>query len=263
MLSALIRDIKPHWIFHLAAHGAYSSQTGVQQMIQTNFIGTVNLVEASLKSGFEAFVNVGSSSEYGFKDHAPSEKDYLEPNSHYAVTKAAATLFCRYTAQAQGAPLVTLRLYSVYGPWEEPTRLMPTMIMRGLQGDLPPLVNPEITRDLVYVDDVMDACLLAVTQADQEQGAVYNIGMGTELSMGQIVAAIRRILNIQSEPQWGSMPNRRWDTSVWRADNKYTREALGWRPQYDFNRGFEKMLGWFRDNPDMLKFYQHHRALPA
>lgn len=263
MLTALIREIKPNWIFHLAAYGAYSSQTDFHRMIQTNFIGTVNLVEACLKTGFEAFVNFGSSSEYGFKDHAPSEKEYIEPNSHYAVTKASATLFCRYMAQTQDMHLVTLRLYSIYGPWEEPTRLIPTMIMRGLQGELPPLVNQDIARDLVYIEDVTNACLLAATIANQERGAVYNIGTGMQISMRQIVENIRNILNIHAEPQWGSMPDRRWDTSVWLADNKSAHEALSWQPQYDFYKGFEETVRWFRENPDMVKFYQLHRDLPV
>ena len=109
-LTAVVGRIKPDWVFHLAVHGAYSSQTNLHQMVQTNIIGTINLVEACLKTGFEAFVNTGSSSEYGYKDHAPSETEWLEPNSHYALTKASATLFCRYTAQSQGIHLSTLRL---------------------------------------------------------------------------------------------------------------------------------------------------------
>ncbi len=110
-LDKVVGAIRPDWIFHLAAHGAYSWQNDLAQIVQTNFIGTINLVEACLKTGCAAFVNTGSSSEYGFKTHAPSENEWLEPNSYYAVTKASATMFCRYTAQSRGAHLPTLRLY--------------------------------------------------------------------------------------------------------------------------------------------------------
>src|SRR5689334_21363314 len=102
VLSRVLATIRPDWIFHLAAYGAYSSQTDLYRIVETNFLGTINLVEACLPGGFDAFVNTGSSSEYGFKDHAPPEHDWLEPNSHYAVAKASATLFCRYTAQSKG-----------------------------------------------------------------------------------------------------------------------------------------------------------------
>src|SRR5574341_2110821 len=100
-LERVVESIRPDWIFHLAAHGAYPSQTDLRRMVQTNINGTINLAEACLKVGFESFVNTGSSSEYGFKHHPPSESECLEPNSYYAVSKAAATLFCRYAAQRQ------------------------------------------------------------------------------------------------------------------------------------------------------------------
>ena len=111
-------------------------------MLAVNMLGTVNLLTACLEVGFTGFVHTGSSSEYGFKDHAPREDEYLEPNSDYAVTKAAATLYCRQIAVDRGVNVTTLRLYSAYGPWEEPTRLVPTLIAKGLGGEIPELVSP-------------------------------------------------------------------------------------------------------------------------
>lgn len=253
-LSKLVNTIHPDWIFHLAVYGAYSSQTDIHQMTQTNIVGTMNLVEACVKTGFEAFVNTGSSSEYGYKDHAPSETEWLEPNSHYAVTKASATLFCRYTGQSQNVHIPTLRLYSVYGPYEEPTRLMPTLIQKGLRGELPPLVNPVIVRDYVYVEDVVDAYLLAATHPHQEPGVVYNVGTGTQTSLREVVAVARRVMSIPVEPAWGTMPNRQWDTTVWVADSRKIQTELGWQPRYTFKQGFRVMVDWFRDNPVIWNF---------
>src|SRR5207247_2954820 len=121
-LPQVVRQIRTDWVFHLAVHGAYSWQTDLGQMVRTNILGTINLVGACVATGFEGFVNTGSSSEYGFKDHAPAETEALQPNSHYAVTKASATLFCRYTAESRRLRLPPLRLSSIYGPWEEPGR---------------------------------------------------------------------------------------------------------------------------------------------
>jgi len=258
MLTIAVRRIQPDWIFHLAAYGAYSSQTDLHKMVQTNVVGTVNLFEACLKVGFEAFINTGSSSEYGFKDHAPSEKEWLEPNSHYAVTKASATLFCRYTAQFKNVHLVTLRLYSVYGPYEEPMRLIPTLILHGLRGELPPLVNPNVVHDFIYIDDVIEAYVLAASVSGQEPGAIYNVGTGVQTAMGEVVKTARQVLEIDVEPNWGSMPNRHWDTHVWLADNKKIREELGWYPKYNFEQGFRLMLNWFHSNPKMIDFYQQY-----
>jgi len=75
-LRGVVRRIRPDWVFHLAASGAYSWQTDVAQMVRTNIVGTINLVEACLQAGFETFINTGSSSEYGFKRTAPTETEW-------------------------------------------------------------------------------------------------------------------------------------------------------------------------------------------
>ncbi len=259
-VARVVDRVRPEWVFHLAAYGAYSSQSDLGLMAQTNVIGTMNVVQACLRSGFEAFVNTGSSSEYGYKGYAPAETEWLEPNSYYAVTKAAATLFCRYTAQAEGVHLPTLRLYSVYGPFEEPTRLMPSLIVPGLSGELPPLVDPDIARDYVYVEDVCDAFLFAATQSKQELGAIYNVGTGTQTSLRELIALARGILPISVKPQWGSMPSRLWDTATWVADSRKIQRNLGWRPHYGLESGFRSMVDWFQDNPERLAFYHSQQA---
>lgn len=261
-LSTVVERIRPDWIFHLAAYGAYSSQMNIHKMIQTNITGTVNLVEACLKTGFDSFVNTGSSSEYGFKGYAPSETDWIEPNSNYAITKASATLFCRYIAMSRHTRLVTLRLYSVYGPYEDPTRLIPTLIVRGLQGELPLLVQPNVARDYVFIEDVDDAYMIAVSKDEKEFGAIYNIGTGIETSLLKVVENTRVAMRIAVEPQWGSMPNRSWDTAVWLADNRRAREKLGWHPKYTFEQGLLRTIEWFRGNQDMTGFYQTHQDVP-
>lgn len=253
-LAALVAGIRPDWVFHLAAHGAYPSQTDAREMMRTNVLGTMNLVEACLKTGFDAFVNAGSSSEYGFKDHAPGEDETLEPNSDYAVTKASATLYCRHVARQHRVPLSTLRLYSVYGPYEEPSRLLPTLIVRGLNGELPRLVNPDIARDYVQVDDVCGA-FISAAEGKCEPGAVFNVGTGAQTSIRQVVEVARRMLDLAVEPQWGSMPDRSWDSAVWVADHRRITKALGWKPTHSFEEGFRAMLDWFRIHPRVLDHY--------
>ena len=245
-VTRVVSEIRPEWIFHLAAHGAYSWQTDLEQMVLTNIRGTINLVNACLQTGFEAFVNTGSSSEYGFKDHAPAENELPEPNSHYAVTKAAATMFCRYTAQSRGVHLPTLRLYSVFGPYEDPGRLLPTLIQRGLEGELPPLVDPDVARDFVYVDDVVEACLLVARVRPRELGAIYNVGTGAATTLREVVDVARRVMHISAEPVWNTMPKRSWDTNVWVSDNRKIRSELHWQNRNNFETGFRLMFDWFR-----------------
>jgi nucleoside-diphosphate-sugar epimerase len=251
-----VRRVKPEWIFHLAAHGAYSWETDLDRIVATNLVGTVNLVRACLRTGFEAFVNAGSSSEYGFKKRAPSERAWVEPNSHYAVTKVAATHFCRLTAVQERVKIATLRLYSVFGPWEEPGRLLPTIIAHGLAGRLPPLVDPRIARDYVYVDDVCEAFVRAAAKPHPEPGPVFNVGTGRQTTLRQVVDVTRRVLDVRAKPQWGSMPNRRWDTSTWVSDPRAIRRALGWAPRYTFERGFRQMVAWMRADPERAATYR-------
>lgn len=254
-LTRTLGAINPDWIFHLAAHGAYSWEKDAAQIVQTNVTGTANMVEASLKVGFEAFVNTGSSSEYGFKDHAPSEDENPEPNSHYAVAKASATLYCRFSAIQHQVRMPTLRLYSVYGPYENPGRLIPAIMTNGLQGQLPPLVNPKIGRDYVYSEDVNEAYLRAANLEQSEYGAIYNVGTGVQTSLAEVVATARRVLDIDSEPQWGSMPGRGWDTDIWVSNNEKIRRELDWQPQYGFEAGFRAAVPWFEEN-------LHHYSIP-
>src|SRR5439155_15874392 len=117
--------------------GAYSWQDDVGEIVRANVLGTANLLDAVTREGFAAFVYAGTSSEYGAKDHAPSEDEPAEPASAYAVAKTSATMLCRFFARTGGHRVVILRLYSVFGPWEEPGRLLPNLIMPGPAGELP------------------------------------------------------------------------------------------------------------------------------
>jgi dolichol-phosphate mannosyltransferase len=258
-VAEAVRRARPDWIFNLAAHGAYSWQTDRRAMLMTNLLGTVHLLDAAVSAGVEAFVQTGSSSEYGAKDHSPAETEGLDPNSHYAVTKAAATLFCRHTGRATGLPVRTLRLYSVYGPWEEPGRLMPTLAVRGLHGELPELVSPETARDYVYVDDVVDACIAAAATPGQEPGAVYNVGTGHQTSLREVVELVRAEMGLTVEPAWGTMAPRSWDTDVWVADPAKINADLGWRPSRSLAQGFRLLLAWIRENRQIKDLYASGR----
>jgi nucleoside-diphosphate-sugar epimerase len=259
-VDAAMRKIKPEWVFHLATHGAYSWQNDLGEIVRTNILGTMHLAEAAADVGVEAFVNTGSSSEYGYKSHAPSENDVLEPNSYYAVTKATGTMFCRYTAQRSGVRMPTLRLYSAYGPYEEPRRLVPTLIVKGMQSRLPPLANPHTARDYVHVNDVVDAYLLAASRDSADAGAVYNVGTGVQTTLRDIVGITRELLRIPQEPDWGSFPDRTWDTSIWCADASRIRSELGWAPRYDVRSGLRETIDWFRDNVALREVYERQIA---
>lgn len=243
-LRRLVHRVTPEWTFHLGTHGGYSWQQSARRILDTNLTATVALIDVCRESGCDAFVHAGSSSEYGFKDHAPSEEELIEPNSRYAVAKASATIFCRYVARYEGFPAVTLRLYSVFGPYEDPRRLVPAVVIHALRNALPPLVAPEVARDFVWIDDVVEALLLAAEAAPNSRGAVYNVGSGVQTSVGQLVDIARRVLDIDAEPTWGSMAGRAWDATCWVADNRRIRAELGWQPHTDLAEGLRRTAAW-------------------
>jgi nucleoside-diphosphate-sugar epimerase len=242
--SAAVERHRPDWLFHLAAHGAYSWQTDLDEMIAVNVAATAALLAGFARTDGQAFVHSGSSSEYGHKDHAPREDELLEPNSHYAITKAAATHLCRDFARRHEVRAVTLRLYSVYGPWEEPGRLIPALVVSGLGGVYPPLANPAVARDFVYVEDVCDALVRAASHPGVSFDAVINIGSGTQTTLAELISVARGVFTFAGEPSWQSMPDRSWDTAVWVANPGLAASVLGWRAGTTLEQGLRLTSEW-------------------
>jgi dolichol-phosphate mannosyltransferase len=251
-VARAVAAARPDVVFHLAAHGAYSWQQDAARMIEVNLQGAVALLAACEATGVATVVHAGSSSEYGFKDHAPSEDEPLEPNSAYAVSKAAATQYCSLVGRSSGARVVTLRLYSVYGPWEDPRRLIPRLIVHGLDGRLPPLADPDTARDFVYLDDAC-AAFLAAAGDGAGAGSVYNVGSGVQTTLREIVELARAELGIEAEPQWGSGEQRAWDTADWRSDPRAIEHDLGWRVRISLRDGVRATAQWLRSRGDLLE----------
>jgi nucleoside-diphosphate-sugar epimerase len=254
-LERTVSDLRPDAIFHLAAHGAYSWQTDFDAMLAVNVRATEALLAAARSVG-SRLVHAGSSSEYGYQDHPTREDERVEPNSHYAVTKVAATHLCRLAAATGGPQAVTLRLYSIYGPWEEPGRLMPRLVRHAAAGGWPPLVGPSTARDFVWVEDACDAFIRSATTALPDPGAVVNIASGRQTTLEALVAATRRVLHVPSEPVWGSMPARSWDTATWVGDPSGAERLLGWRPSTPLDDGLGRMAAWFDEHPELAARYE-------
>ncbi len=254
-LESIVRLARPDYVFHLAAYGAYSYQENFHEIANTNIFGTYNLLEACLKTGFEVFLNAGSSSEYGFQDHAPTEDELPLPNSAYSWSKLSAALWCGLAARSNSQRIHTLRLYSVYGPWEEPTRLVPTLIRKGMDGKLPPLVNPETARDYIHTQDVEDAFLSVATTQGLPYDAVYNVCTGIETKLKDIVDITRKLLSIGQEPEWGSMEKRKWDTNKWVGQPNQLINATNWRPKMTLADGLKQTVKWL-STPSNLQYYE-------
>ena len=245
-LRSLLLRIKPDVIYHLAAHGAYPFQTDADAVIQTNILGTWNLLKASSAIDYEVFVSTGSSSEYGFKEFAMRETDLLEPNSYYSVAKCAQTLLCQHFAKTHKKPVTTFRLFSAYGPWEEPSRLIPTLIRRTLAGEDLDLVPPETARDFVFVDDVVDA-YLRLEELAKLSGEIVNVGTGVQSTIKDVVAAVLEHTGARVACHWGKMQPRIWDSKIWVADITKSGRLLGWRPETSLREGIARTVAWTKE----------------
>jgi len=254
-LRNVVAAIEPDCVYHLAAYGAYSSQTGIDRMVATNLLGAIALLDVCCEVGVRAFVSAGSSSEYGYQAHPTRESDLLQPNSHYAVTKAGATHYCSLMARERDIHAVTVRLYSIYGPYEDPTRLIPTLLIQGLKGKLPPLVSPETARDFVYVDDAIDAMIRIAACTDLPRGSIYNVCSGHQTAIRTVVELVKAKLGIEVEPAYSSMNRRPWDTQVWVGSPDAIARDVGWHASISLEAGIEETLSWFRRDVRRVEFY--------
>jgi len=260
-LAEAVLERRPEVLFHLAGCGGYPWQQNLDAMLSVNVRATETLLGAAREVDARV-VHAGSSSEYGHRDGAASELERLEPNSHYAVTKAAATHLCRLAAATYRQVAVTLRLYSIYGPWEDPRRLMPTLVRTASDGHWPPLVAPDTVRDFVWVDDACDAFIRAASADFEEPGIILNIASGTQTSLSALVDVARMVFNVEEPPQWGTMDARSWDTEVWFGDPAAAARTLGWRARTPLHEGLEGMAGWLEERPHLLERYRPAPTAP-
>jgi nucleoside-diphosphate-sugar epimerase len=251
----LVAEIRPEWVFHLAAYGAYAVQSDGDRMVSTNLGGCLALLDACIEAGVAAFVQTGSSAEYGYLDHTACENELIQPNSTYAVTKAAATHYCQWKARESGLHAVTARLYSIYGPYEETSRLIPVLVVNALHGRLPRLVSPRVGRDFVYVDDAIEALLSIAGASHLPRGSVYNVSSGVQSTLAAAVAEVQALLNITVEPQWSSMQERSWDTETWVGSPAAIARDLHWQAHTGFRSGLERTVSWLRNNPAYMRLY--------
>ncbi len=239
----IFEQYKPKTVFNLAAYGAYSKQSNVTLTYETNVNGTVNILDCC--GDVKAYIHAGSSSEYGTNSAAPEESDALEPNSHYSASKVSAAYIIQYYARYKNIPALNLRLYSVYGAWEEPDRLIPVMIEKARDGEYPNLVEKEISRDFVYVTDTVEAFVDAALNVSPEiKGKSYNICTGQKTTLEQLIDLERKEFNISAEPVWGNMQNRNWDLKDWYGNPANTNKELGWKAKTSLKDGLRATYDW-------------------
>jgi polyisoprenyl-phosphate glycosyltransferase len=255
-LDELIGTVQPRTIIDCVAYGAYSFETDSQLIYETNF-NLVSRLLARLESRkIAAYLHAGSSSEYGDNASGPNEQASFAPNSHYAVSKVAAANLLYYYGKKKHFPCVNLRLYSIYGPLEDSSRLIPNLVKCGIDGKYPAFVNPNISRDFLYVEDAVEAFIdIALNLTADDYGSSFNVGTGHKTTIRDCAVLAKDIFSIPYDPDF-SMPSRDWDITDWYANIDEVRSRIGWAPRTGFREGLVKTADWFRQLEDKESYFQ-------
>jgi nucleoside-diphosphate-sugar epimerase len=245
-MQNLARRAKPDYVFHLGAYThVLKSWSRIDECVQTNVAGTVNLLQALAESGYRRFVSVGTSEIYGDVPVPFIETEPVNPISPYAVAKHAAERFCQIFADAYGWPIVMLRPFNAYGPAQSPDRIVPEIIVSALRGNDLLMTEGRQTREMNYVEDLIDGFILAAVTTGVE-GELFNVGSGEEVSMADLARTVLGLMGDPVEARLGALPERPTEIARMRSDSSKARKVLGWEPRHTLAAGLAKTIAWYR-----------------
>jgi len=252
-LKSVLTKINPSVIFHLATYSSYRNQEDVNQIFDVAIKGTLSLLHATKEIPYKIFVNIGSSSEYGFKEKPMKESDLLEPISFYAAAKSGQTLLCQTFSYQYKKPIVTIRPFSVYGPYEQKDRFISTIIRSLINGETIRLTGGKQRRDFIYVDDLIDLYTKIIKNSNKLSGKILNAGTGFEYSNDEVVQTLFKVMGQKTKIEKGKFPKRMWDAPHWVADITATKKLLGWFPKYSLEKGLKANYDWFLKNKSLYE----------
>lgn len=255
-LEKVVKRFSPSVIINCAAYGSFSTETDTFRIYRTNF-ELVHRILHCLPANC-VYIHAGTSSEYGLHSVAPLEYSKLTPNSDYAVSKACASTLIEYYGRFKRIRCCNLRLYSVYGPLEASTRLIPQVVASARRKILPKFVDPFISRDFVYIDDVVAAFVRAATAVatnEDMRGEAYNICTGKCTFIHELAELAIQTFNIETYPDY-TMEPRAWDhRAEWFGDP--TKAQLFWTPRTSLVEGLKKTYEWYAQmNDDQRGYYE-------
>jgi UDP-glucose 4-epimerase len=216
---------------------------------RANITATLNLLESCRAHGVRRMVYAASSSAYGNTAVLPKQEDMqANPLSPYALQKLVGERYAKMYHELFGVETVSLRYFNVFGPSQDPqseySAVIPKFIDKLLKGErLTIFGDGEQSRDFTYVDNVVEANLLALT-AQAAVGNVCNIGCGARISLNQLVAVLERIIGCKANVEYH--PARQGDVRDSQADISRAKSLLGYSPRVSIEDGLGKTVDWFR-----------------
>lgn len=252
-VKKIISGIKPVKIYHLAAYVNPARSTNLlESVIEDNVKGTVNLLRALENIDFDCFVNTGTCEEYGDNPAPFTEEQRENPVSPYSASKVATTYFCQMLYKVQGLPIVTLRPFLTYGPYQESGLLIPSLIKCCLEKRDFKMSKGEQTREFNYVDDIVEGFYKA-SITEKAIGEIINLGNGKEYRILELVEIIIGLMGNPICVEVGALPYRKGETTHFFCSNKKARSLLNWNPKTDLIDGLKKTIDWYKG------YYHAHR----
>jgi len=222
--------------------------------VDTNIKGTLNVMQAARDLEVSRVVSTSTSEVYGTAREVPINEDHpLQGQSPYSASKIGADQIALSYHRAFGTPVSVLRPFNTYGPRQSARAVIPTVITQVLSGkNTVKLGSTTPTRDFSYVDDTV-AAFLAMANSNVAIGEVINVGTNFEISIGDTVALIGDIMDVNVQVETDDQRLRPENSEVQRlwASNAKAKALLGWQPEYNgrdgFRRGLEKTISWFSE----------------
>ncbi len=246
-VAEALGGVQPELVFHLAASGVFGGNETQQQTILENVALTTSLVTAAADWPLRCFFHTGTYSEYqDCGNKILSEDSPLVAESVYGASKSAAYICGRALASAYGVPFVNLRLFAVYGAGEAPRRLLPYLATQLSAGEPAALSPGDQQRDLVYVEDVVEAMWVAANTPEIAAAPAYNVCTGKPTTVKQVGQMLAEKLKAPPELlQWGARPHR--DTEPMKAigDNSLLYQTTGWSPRIMPEEGVSRFVEWW------------------
>ena len=244
-------------VFHLAALiGIPYSYEHPQEVIDTNIIGTSNVLLAARESGrLERVVLTSTSEVYGSALRVPMDEDHpLQAQSPYSATKIAGDALGLSFHRSFGMPVTIVRPFNAYGPRQSARAVIPTIISQAVTDGPLQLGTLETTRDFTYVADTA-AGFIAIGGADAAVGEVVNAGSGREVSIGDIVrrvgAIVGRTLDVEGDSQ--RLRPSKSEVSRLLCDSTKAHRLAGWRAEVSLDDGLRLTTDWIRDHISLYR----------
>ena len=244
------------YVFHLGALISIPySYLHSYEVAETNFMGTLNVLNACHHSGVTRLIHTSTSEVYGTARYTPmDEKHPLQGQSPYSASKIGADKLAESYYCAYQLPVVTVRPFNTYGPRQSARAVIPAMITQALTCDTVHVGNLETSRDFTFVNDTVNGFLCAA-RAHHVEGKTINLGTGSEIKIGHLASKILSMIGSHAKVMVDSMRLRPKDSEVYRlmSDNSLARKTLGWRPQTELDQGLEATIAWIQKHLDLYR----------